>query len=82
MNNPALQQYVDSSRGADTKTDDMAAALSLAQNHPKSMPTQNRDGMAIDANTARDPETGVAYYGDLSPGIGVGGASPIGAFES
>ena len=75
--NPGLGQYVDGSKGALTM--DQRAARTLAQNHPKSaVPPPHRPGMALDApgeSEGDDSEVG-------QPGIGVGGAIPIGAFQS
>jgi hypothetical protein len=71
--NPGLGQYVDGSQGALTM--DQRAARTLAQDHPKSaVPPPHRPGMALDG-------PGESEASD-QPRSGVGGALPIGAFQS
>jgi hypothetical protein len=64
--------------GSDMATDDQAARA-LAQDHPKSaVPPPHSPGMALDGSSTSegtDSATG-------QPGIGVGGAIPIGALQS
>jgi hypothetical protein len=69
--------YVDGTHGALTKVENHHAAHALAQGHPKCVGCP-RPGMALDANTA--VEGGDSEVGQ--PGIGVGGAVAIGAFQS
>lgn len=76
--NPALGQYVDGSN-AETAPTDFDAARVLAQRHPKcAVPPPHRMGMALD----RPGESEGSDSAVGQPGIGVGGAMPIGAFQS
>jgi hypothetical protein len=61
---------------------DAEAAQQLSQDHPKSKPPAplHSFGMAMDANTARTGTSVVEGGANQGrPGIGVGGAVPIGA---
>lgn len=85
MNNQGKNDYAADAAPRQAYGDDMVsdcdAADALAQRHPKSYRPRTY-GMAMDANTARAPQTGVPIGNDPRPGIGVGGAIPIGAFQS
>lgn len=64
--------------GSDMATDQQAAQA-LAQDHPKSaLPPVHRPGMALDGATASEGADSAVGQ----PGIGVGGAIPIGALQS
>lgn len=69
--------YVDGSSADGSQVTNEHAARALAQGHPKCVGCP-RPGMALDANTAREGDDSATGQ----PGIGVGGAVPIGAFQS
>lgn len=77
----AKDDFVDGTSADGHKVENHHAARALAQGHPKCVAAlvgYPRPGMAMDANTA--VEGGDSEPGQ--PGIGVGGAVSIGAFQS